>query len=392
MVPSKTQSAVVYTNTDESAAAGRSLGDQIRAAFDGESPDALILFVSPRYDAAALLRAVDESCRPKLMVGCSSAGEFTSETMSDGLACAVALRSSEVRFASGIGRNLSRDRAAAARELTAGFQGLKTVARGYSAALVLTDALAGHADELIEQLAMQTSGHHQFFGGGAGDDANFRHTQVFHGREVASDAAVALEILSPKPIGVGVRHGWVPAGKPMRVTEAREMRLVSLNAAPAVEAFQAHADATGQQFNRQDPTPFFLHNILGIDTGEGFKLRVPLALEADGAVLCAAEIPEGASICIMSTNPASACDAAAHATRDALDQLHGREPQVALFFDCVATRLRMGREFAGELAALKDVLGATPFAGCNTYGQVARTTGQFNGFHNCTAVVCILPA
>nr|MBA2743182.1 FIST C-terminal domain-containing protein [Chthoniobacterales bacterium] len=85
-------------------------------------------------------------------------------------------------------------------------------------------------------------------------------------------------------------------------------------------------------------------------------------------------------------------EAAANATRAAVDQLNGHEPGVALFFDCVATRLRMGREFGNELDALKEVLGETQFAGCNTYGQVARTTGQFNGFHNCTAVVCVLPA
>ncbi len=56
-------------------------------------------------------------------------------------------------------------------------------------------ALAGHADELIEELTLTTGGSHQFFGGGAGDDANFRRTQVFAGKEIASDAAVALEAL-----------------------------------------------------------------------------------------------------------------------------------------------------------------------------------------------------
>jgi hypothetical protein len=170
------------------------------------------------------------------------------------------------------------------------------------------------------------------------------------------------------------------------------MVLVSLNAAPAIEAFQAHAEATGQLFNIADPMPFFLHNILGIDTGDGFKLRVPLEAKEDGSIVCAAEIPEGASVSIMSTDAASTREAAAKATRSALSQLNGLKPQVALFFDCVATRLRMGREFQDELTALKEVLGPVPFAGCNTYGQVARAEGQFSGFHNCTAVVCVLPS
>ena len=135
-----------------------------------------------------------------------------------------------------------------------------------------------------------------------------------------------------------------------------------------------------------------VYNILGINTADGFKLRVPLNVNEDGSIGCAAEVPEGSSVCIMATDAVSTREAAATAARAALQQLNGNPPHVALFFDCVATRLRMGREFENELAALNDVLGGTPFAGCNSYGQVARTEGQFNGFHNCTAVVCVLSA
>jgi len=388
----KTQSVVVYTALEDSREAGLALGDQISKELGGAPPDALILFVSPKYDVAALVGCVSERCGATNIVGCSSAGEFTNDTQGEGKACAVALRSSQLQFAVGIGHGISRDRRKAAEDMVRDFRCGKEGSNEYCSALILTDALAGHADELIEELTLKTGGSHQFFGGGAGDDANFRRTQVFVGKEIASDAAVALEIISEKPIGIGVRHGWTPATAPMRVTEARGAVLVSLNASPILDVFQEHAQNTKQSFDRQDPMPFFLHNILGIETGGGYKLRVPLAVNPDGSVLCAAEIPQGSAVCLMSTDSASAREAAANATRAAVDQLNGHEPGVALFFDCVATRLRMGREFGNELDALKEVLGETQFAGCNTYGQVARTTGQFNGFHNCTAVVCVLPA
>jgi len=388
----KTRSVVVYTVTEESSEAGISLGDQIAAQLGGEPPDAVILFVSPKYDTAALVACVVNRCSAKIIVGCSSAGEFTNDTHGDGKACAIAIRSSSLQFAVGIGRGISSDRRKAAAEMVRDFRCGQEGTNEYCSALILTDALAGHADELIEELTLKTGGSHQFFGGGAGDDANFRRTQVFVGKELASDAAVALEIISEKPIGIGVRHGWSPATAPMRVTESRGAVLVSLNASPILDVFREHAETTNQKFDQADPMPFFLHNILGIETGDGYKLRVPLAVNSDGSVLCAAEIPQGAAVCLMSTDLTSAKEAAANATRAAVDQLNGHEPGVALFFDCVATRLRMGREFGNELDALKEVLGETQFAGCNTYGQVARTTGQFNGFHNCTAVVCVLPA
>ena len=79
------------------------------------------------------------------------------------------------------------------------------------------------------------------------------------------------------------------------------------------------------------------------------------------------------------------------AAESALKAIDGEEPGIALFFDCVATRLRLGQEFGFELKELRKRLGNVAFAGCNTYGQIARAEGQFSGFHNCTAVVAVIP-
>ena len=145
-------------------------------------------------------------------------------------------------------------------------------------------------------------------------------------------------------------------------------------------------------FDREAPLPFFLHNVLGIDTGSGHRLRVPLSVGADGSVTCASEIPVGAKVHIMATDVDSTVEAARRATESAIAALGGKKPRVALFFDCVATRLRMGEAFSHELDALGELLGpAVTYLGCNTHGQIARAEGQFGGFHNCTAVVCLLP-
>lgn len=383
--------AVVAQTHASGQAAGEDLAAQIAKGLGGGAPDALIVFASPDQDHGALLQALKTSTGTAVLVGCSSAGEFTSDDSGTGMTCAVALRAPEMVFTASVGRGLREDRASAAERMVEGFAGLGAGSHRYRSALVLTDALAGFADDLVDRLTLLTGGMYRFFGGGAGDDARFEHTVVFCGTEVASDAAVALEILSHKPVGVGVRHGWEPSPDRMRVTEAAGMRLGSLNAAPAVDVFDAHATATGQAFDHAQPIPFFLHNVLGVESADGYRLRVPLAVQADGAVACAADVPSGSTACIMATTPASAAEAAAVATRSALEQLEGHEPAVAFLFDCVATRLRLGQAFGEELAAVQDALGPVPFAGFNTYGQIAQSEGQFNGFHNCTAVVCVLP-
>ncbi|MBC7454665.1 MAG: FIST C-terminal domain-containing protein, partial [Massilia sp.] len=181
------------------------------------------------------------------------------------------------------------------------------------------------------------------------------------------------------------------SGQALRVTESDGNRVISLNAIPAGDVFAEHAAQTGQVFRRDDPLPFFLHNVIGIDTGDGYKLRVPLSLGDDGSVSCAAAVPVGATVRLMVASAASACEAASQASRAALDGLQGARHAGSLMFDCAATRLRLGRDFGDELQAVADTLGSDNFAGCNTYGQIARAEGQFSGFHNCTAIVCAIP-
>lgn len=386
-----TEIVAVHTDRLDPADAATHLAQQINGALSGP-PNAILLFVSSRFDYAVLLGTLNAQCRPGVLVGASSAGEFTDAHSGVGTASALAFRSEDLVVSAGLGRGISVDSRAAARTIVDGFQGMHGTRFPYRAALVMTDALVGHAEEFVDEMTVRTSGRYLLAGGGAGDDANFSRTHVFFGTETYTDAAVALEILSDKPLGVGVSHGWEPCGTALRASEVEGMRVIGFNGLPAVEAFERHAEDTGQVFDRQAPLPFFLHNILGVDTGNGYRLRVPLAVDADGAVHCAAEIPEQSRVFIMKTTVASAAIAAARATEAAVTALGNHKPAAAVFFDCVATRLRLGEGFGFELEMVAQALSGAPFVGCNTYGQIARSDSQFSGFHNCTAVVLALPA
>lgn len=332
-----------------------------------------------------------EHAQPRILVGCSSAGEFSGCFTGNSSASVMAIRSDEILFNAAVGTGLRNDLVDSISQILPVFTASEHTDHPYRFALVLTDALAGYADELIHEITLHTKGTYQLFGGGAADDAKFHETHIFLNKEAYSDSVVVLEMLSKKPIGLGVKHGWQPAGKPLRVTEAHRNRLVSLNATIAADMFEEHAAATGQTFNRADPLPFFLHNVIGIDAGDGYKLRVPLALAEDGSIVCASEIPVCATVHIMVGSAATAADAARSAANAAIEGLQGAKHAGSLLFDCAATRLRLGKEFGDVLKAVAEALGSENFAGCNTYGQIVRSEGQFSGFHNCTAVVLALP-
>jgi hypothetical protein len=350
----------------------------------------VVVFASAKYNYEELLEALQAVCSPQALVGCSSSGEFISNVHGEGSASAMAVHSDSIVFTAAIGHGVKDDCAGAARQIADTFREFHSHVYPHRVALLLTDALAGYADDLVEQLTIFTAGSHYLFGGGAGDDGRFERTHVFFGTKAYTNSAVALEMLSDKAIGVGFSHGWVPVSPPMRITESHGPRIVSINAIPVLEVFQEHAEKTGQNLDLENPIGFFLHNALGIQIGDDYKLRVPLAVLPDGSVHCAAEVPEGATVCLMGTTPESASEAAEKAMHEAIKQIGGAEPKVAMFFDCVATRLRLGTQFERELRALQEMLGDTPLVGCNSHGQIARGPGQFNGYHNCTATVCVI--
>jgi hypothetical protein len=86
-----TQTAAGFTDSTESSLAGQDLGTQIRSAFTEVRPDALIVFASGQLDHPALLRALAETCQPRVLVGSSSAGELTGARRGEGSACALAV-------------------------------------------------------------------------------------------------------------------------------------------------------------------------------------------------------------------------------------------------------------------------------------------------------------
>lgn len=386
-----TKVAVSHTSLRDADEAGKFLAAEVLDKLCGASPDLLIVFASPEFAYHDLLTSLESACNPGLMVGCSSAGEFSGCKDSNSSASVLAIKADDMRFNAALGVGLRARPGTALDQIMPVFTGAQHPEFPYRSAMVLTDALAGYTDEMVHEITLRTGGTYQLFGGGAADDARFQQTHVFMGSAVHDDAVVVIEMLSKRPMGLGVRHGWEPSGDALRVTESDGNRVLSLNATSPADVFAAHAERTGQLFKRDDPMPFFLHNVIGIDTGDGYKLRVPLSLNDDGSISCAAAVPTGATVRLMVASAASACEAASLASKAALEGLQGGRHAGSLLFDCAATRLRLGREFGDELKAVADTLGSSNFAGCNTYGQIARADGQFSGFHNCTAIVCAIP-
>lgn len=386
-----TKTVSAFSSNQNSAEAGKELAAQISSQMD--KPNAIIVFLGVDYEPAPLLSLLTERFPNAQLVGCSSTGEIGSKRTGKDAASAFAIHSTDMLFSAGLVTDIAKDPEQAALRLLTGFRGFQENQYRYRTALVLCGASNGFAEEMITALHLETGGKYRFFGGGAGGASveSSARARVFMDGEIRGDAAVALEILSTRPIGIGVRHGWTAATGPLRVTASHGTVVESLNAIAAADIFKRHALTTGQELDPLAPHSFFVQNAVGMRLDSGYKLRLPIALLDNDAIAFSAEIPNGAAISIMCTTDHSSTNAARIATQEAINQLSSYKASGALLFDSAATGWRMGEIFQEAVEAVQETLGEVPLCGCNVMGQIATLKDQFSGYHNCSAVVCVFP-
>lgn len=362
----------------------------------GANPSLGIVFATSKVDLSHVAEGVADVLGDVPVIGCSSAGEFVSDHISDGGVALSLLHSDDLTVSVGVGEGLRANTARAVRQLCGD---LKKNARpalpgaSHRTVLLLSDGMAGNGEGLVDSIGMELGGGVTLAGGAAGDDAAFKETFVFLGRRVARDAAVAAELVSKKKVGVGVYHGWCAASAPGSVTKAEGARLIEIDGKPAIEMYRDYArHKLGVTLTKENQNHFVFTHELGIVLmNNELKVRAPLSVNDDGSINCATEVPVGQQVRIVEGDHDAIVAAARTAAEQAMLGIGGQTAAGAIVFDCVARKLVLRERFDREVRAFQDVVKA-PVMGFNTYGEIARVRGQLSGFHNTTAVVAVLPA
>ncbi len=361
--------------------------DAAAKATAGRTATLVVVFASVRLDPAAVLAGVARAAPGAQVVGCTTAGEISTEGPSDGTVVALALG----------GEGLAVTTASAAAGLHplrgAGIDAARRSAQpnvdGNRLLLLLTDGLGGDQADLVRGVFTETGSAVPLIGGCAGDDLAMARTHQFHGSTVLERGVVAATIRSDRRFGIGVRHGWKPVGSPMLVNESTGTEVVQLDFEPALDRYLALAAPPEEA--RHDPvafTRFALSHPLGLRRRDHEEVRFIRGADFKRRrLLFVAEVPEGASVRIMSGDRASVLGATNDACDDALAMLGDCRPSALMVFDCVARRGVLGDDgIIEEVARLRARAGGAPVAGFYTYGEIARVRGA-GGFHNQTLVV-----
>ncbi len=328
---------------------------------------AVILFVSPQADRAALEAGLPAAFPGVAVIGCTTAGEISPEGYSEGEIVAVALP--QVSFAVDcLGVDLGElDQQELIGRLIRARAGLSRRHPDWEDefAFVLVDGLSIREDELTAALGPGL-GPVPLFGGSAGDGTRFAETFVLQDEQFRQGRAVLMLVRTACKVKVFSLNHLVPTTRRMVVTGADPARRVvhHINAEPAA---QEYARLLGKDPAQLTTFTFAAHPVV-VRIGGSHHVRAIQQMAPNGDLVFFSAIDEGLVLTLAEPQ-----DMAEHLD-GALRQLSAEgRPAAILACDCILRRIEaMENQRFGAVSSLLKSHGVVGFS---TYGE------QLNSMH-----------
>jgi len=379
---------VGLSNNKDSYHAGYEAAKTAVEKAGGQKPDFTIAFSSVVFDQKDLVRGIREANGGTPLIGCSAAGEITNAGPSQKSVGVMAIRSNEIVFLTGLGKEIKNGPReagqAVAREVT---QKSKDPLRAF---LMFPDVLTGNGADVVRGVLDVLGEHFPVIGGAAGDDFLFEKTYQYQDDEVVSGAVAGAGLTGNFSMGVGVRHGWMPIGIPMKVTKSQGAVVHELDNRPAVSIYEDYFGEKAESLREEPLARMAITYPLGIKSPEldEYLIRDPISVGENGELTCAAEIPEGSEIRLMIGSKDKAVDAAKEAASKLMGDLEADKatPRFVLMFNCIAREKLFGKNAIDEIQAIEGIIGkGVPLLGFYTYGEQAPMGGEIKDLSKCNS-------
>ena len=391
----------VGVGTSKNSDARLAASEAYRAAImrsGADHADVVIAFSSPSYDQTEFVRSIREVSGGAPLFGCSDAGEITNDGPMKRSAAVMVIASDSVRFHTGLGLAVAKGAREAGR---AAAQTVRNEAREpIRVFAMLPDVLAGSGSEIVAGALEVLGPHFPVVGGAPGDDFLFEKTWVYSNDAVESGAVSALGMAGKFSFGVGVGHGWIPLGMPLTVTRSVGPVLYELDGKPALSVYEEYFGRSADELRKETLARIAITYPIGLHMPEypdQYLIRDPLRADAQGAITCTGDVPEGSKVRIMIGSRKHAMEAARSAAEHVMQDLaeDHAHPKFVLMFNSVAREKLYGRKANDEIQTVLGVIGRDiPLIGFYTYGELApiggevRDTNRCNSsFHNETVVL-----
>ena len=211
-------------------------------------------------------------------------------------------------------------------------------------------------------------------GGAAGDDFHFQRTFQFYNDEVLHDSAVGVLVSGEVRIGLAIRHGLLPVGRPRRVTQSSGPVIHTLDGKPAVSIYEEFLGMTRAGLKDEPIAKVALTYPLGTPIGSAndYLLRGAIRVGRAGSLICSGDMKTGSMVRLMIGGYEAALEAAQQAAQEAIAQVGRDRVGGTLVFSSVARQKMLGSEFQGEIDVIRDALGGAGvrLAGFYSYGRI----------------------
>ena len=363
----------LYSLRQGEAAAARELRQACKVAH----PKWVIYFASPRYEAAAMARAMHEAFAGVPTLGCSTAGELIGGRMLNQAVVALVMDDQliadvQVCMAEGLRDDAGLDRAA--RALAAGFgaPSLRNLPADQYVGLLLIDGMSGSEERINDRLSDLTP--MPFVGGSAGDALQFKKTFVMVGPHACSDAC-ALAVIKPAgDFGIVKTQSFLL--RPIQLVPTRvdlhAREVIQFNHKPATQAYAAALGVTVDKLEQ-----LFQRHPLGLVTDHGLFVRSPRQIKGQTiAFYC--QVREGMALRMLDgTNMVADTQAA---MKLQAQQMGGLD--AVIHFNCILRTVELIQDMRTQ--AYADIFTACPTVGFSTYGE------SYLGHMNQTATLLAL--
>lgn len=349
--------------------------ETITATLAGFEPALLVFFASPAFEGAAVSAAMAQAFPGATVFGCSSAGELTSGRMLKNSLSALAFSREAIgdvciHVVENVNNGMDVDGAFAAFEEHYGVSS-HDLDPSRHVGIVLVDGLCRREEALMDRIGDLTMVN--FIGGSAGDDLQFRQTQVYANARSYTNAAILALVQPSIPFTFVKTQSFVPLEKKLLVTEANEeaREVISFNGIPAARAYAEALGVTLEEASRR-----LKHNPLGLVVDGIPFVRSPQRIQGS-SMLFYCGMMEGMELSLLeATDIIADTSAALDEARKKIGPLSG-----VISFNCIMRVQELEQNGLTEQygALFRDV----PTAGLGTYGE------QFIGHINQTATMLV---
>ncbi|MFH0730948.1 MAG: FIST N-terminal domain-containing protein [Pseudomonadota bacterium] len=382
------QAATVRSRERFTRRVGQNMGEALKKQL-GQAPNACWLFCAPLEGMDKLLKGIRESIGTANLVGCTSAGEISSDGVGINSAVLGGIATDQIDFEIAAATGLCRDSEEAGRQLAAAFSRTPRYIQ------IFTDGITGNGSAILKGMAAVLGENIPIAGGNAGDNERYQKTMQFAGDKIYTDSICGIAFYGNFRLGTGVRSGWIPIGLTKKVTRAAGPIVYELNGEPALNVYERFLGKHAEKLPAiAVEYPLCLLERWG-DVGQEdyFLMRATISVNReDRSITFAGEVPEGAMVNMACGDSVSILNAAEKAVTMAISDLGDLPPAIAFCYSCTARKTVLGRRCQEEIDRVHNLVGSeVPIIGFYTYGEYSRLTPWSPTYlHNETFTVSLL--